>query len=170
MIRQFAFCASQFCDRIIDAAPPLPELNASAAPGARSCTISSIAVPSSPEPTALIWTPSGRSPDACAVAQLTAPSEMTPTRAPVPSMLNAARAWSARWIASPWVSALPMSAAGMPAMPTSRTHDSSATACTRSHGTHASRKPYAPATCAGSIPMPASSPRCDETFAPSMRR
>ena len=60
--------------------------NASCALGARSWTISSIAVPSSPEPA---WPGStsvsgGRSPDAIEAASESTPSDSTPILTPVP--------------------------------------------------------------------------------------
>ncbi len=77
--------------------------NMSAAPGARSCTISSMAVPSVPEPAwpASTVTSEGRSPEAWTAASESTPSERTPTVMPVPSTPRAARSWAVRWATSP---------------------------------------------------------------------
>ena len=71
--------------------------------GARSWTISIIAVPSSPSPS---WPGStsvsaGRSPDAIEAASESTPSDSTPTVTPVPVTLNRARAASAPCALSP---------------------------------------------------------------------
>src|SRR5215210_1787146 len=55
--------------------------------GARSWTISSIAVPSSPLPFATIRTSAGRLPEATEAARLATPSERTPTVTPRPDSL-----------------------------------------------------------------------------------
>ena len=82
------------------------------APGARSWTISIIAVPSSPrwsepDPNARDSANSGASPAACAASSPRTPSEITATRTPVPSMPNSARAAAAPSCASPSVNTAP---------------------------------------------------------------
>ena len=77
-----------------------PVAKRSGAPGAQSWTISSIAVPSSPGALARTVT-AGRSPVAWEAARPATPSEITPTAAPMP-VNPMARAWSQRWMASPW--------------------------------------------------------------------
>ena len=73
-----------FCAKL--ASPLKAVANASVAPGARSYMISSIAVPSSPDPA---WpgrtcTFGGRSPDACTAARESTPSDSTQTFTPFP--------------------------------------------------------------------------------------
>ena len=70
----------------IDATPPKPVAKKSDAPGAMSYTISSMAVPSSPEPAWLGKTVrlAGRSPVAWRAARESTPSDSTHTFAPVP--------------------------------------------------------------------------------------
>jgi hypothetical protein len=67
------------------------------APGARSCTISSIAEPSLPDPACpgRTTTPEGRSPDDTREARASTPSERTPTLTPLPSTPRLERASSA---------------------------------------------------------------------------
>src|SRR6185503_11013310 len=82
----------------------------SEAPGARSDTSSSNAVPSPeqggpPQVPIPLWpgsTVTGpTSPEACTVARLSTLSESTPTLTPAPVTPNAVRAWLARWATSP---------------------------------------------------------------------
>ena len=64
----------------------MPLANSRSAPGARSCTISSMAVPSSPVPANPVGTGTvaGSSPFWIEAARLSTPSEITPTRTPAP--------------------------------------------------------------------------------------
>ena len=87
------------------ASPPSPVANNRSAPGARSWTISSIAVPSSPLPdwSGRMCTFSGRSSVAWLSARLSTPSEITPTTMPEPSTPCVLRAAAAAWATSPWL-------------------------------------------------------------------
>lgn len=112
------FCA-------ICAGPPPPSAKNSSAPGARSWTISIMAVPSLPllrppqatsnAPPACpgrIVTCEGTSPVACCAASVSTPSEITPTPMPVPSTSCVPRAAFARWAASPSLVSILWLAAG----------------------------------------------------------
>ena len=75
----------------------------SCAPGARSWTISSIAVPSSPLPACPASTvTAGRSPLAWRAARVLTPSESTPICTPAPLTPKVDRAVAAAWVTSPW--------------------------------------------------------------------
>ena len=77
--------------------------NARRASGARSWTISSNAVPSSPAPgrSGSISSWAGRSPVAWADERESTPSEITPTVTPAPVNPDKSRTTWARWIRSP---------------------------------------------------------------------
>ena len=87
----------------ICACPPEPVAKYKSAPGARSWTISSSAVPSSPLPACpgSTVTRAGTSPEACRSASVLTPFEITPIPMPVPSTLWVVRAEFARWATSP---------------------------------------------------------------------
>ena len=106
--------SSMFC--AICARPPPAAAKNSSAPGARSWTISSMAVPSVPwllppqdngnEPPSCpgkTVTRAGTSPVACWLASISTPSEITPMPMPLPSTLCVWRATFAWWATSPSV-------------------------------------------------------------------
>ena len=152
------------------AVPPPVALNASAAPGATSWTISSIAVPSSPVPAARTFT-AGSS--AAAAARFVTPSEITPTVTPVPSMPRACTS-SARCSATPWLfTALVGWSSGVPypGAVTATTQGSAATASTCAAGsqtcTMPTGTPRVPGSATSAVVRAPSARRSRRSAAPS---